>query len=231
MSADATRRASSQGPASSAVCRAAWAAGLLLVIGIGVPGCGQNVLVTHGALNEPKTPVNMTVQVDELAANARKEAPNVIGTVTVTVFGLPTGDAKAAAPLPELVHPFVVEALEKTGYTIVDMRGKKPANVPILRGELRVFWFAVYTWAAPILYFGGNIEYRMVLQKPDGATLWEKVLKATSGNVTSWDGAINSAVTSLLNQIIDEVQTPEFVQALKEKTSATPEATAGTGVK
>lgn len=178
-------------------------------------GCGHNVKITHDVIEASKKAANMTIQVGELAANSRKEAPNLVGTVTFSVLGIPVGDVKTRKPLPEVMHPFIVDALEAAGYAVVDVRGKKVADVPVLRGEVKTFWFGAYTWIVPFMYYGGNVEYRLVLQTAEGAILWEKALTSSAGSMSSWSGAIRPAVTSLLDQIVAEVGTEKFQSALR----------------
>ncbi|MCX5669709.1 MAG: hypothetical protein NTU94_00090 [Planctomycetota bacterium] len=177
--------------------------------------CKGEIEVTHGDLDSPKTPVELTVQAGELAVNARKEKPDEIGAMTFTAFAAPTEILTMDPPLPDAIHPLVLEALERAGYSVVDVRRKKTADVPVLRGELKNFWFSVYTWAMPLFYFGGTIEYRLIVQKPDKTILWEKTFSAIGNSVLSSNEAIRQAMTTLLNKIIAEVQTEEFKSAVR----------------
>lgn len=186
-----------------------------------IAGCNRQVEISHGPLEAPNSLANFTVQVGDLAANVRKEAPDLVGTQTFSVLGIPVGDVRTEEPLPKVLHPFVVEALETAGYAVVDIRGKKAAEVPVLRGEVRTFWFGLYTWVAPIMYYGGNIEHCLILQSPEGNILWQHSFKATAGNVGSWDGAIRPAVTDVLNQMIKAMASDEFKQAMRNPHATT----------
>lgn len=194
----------------------------LSVLLIATTGCQNMVSVRHGPLVEPKTRANLTIQVDELAANVRKERPNHIGTHTFSVLAIPGGDINVDRPLPDIMHPFIVESLEKAGYSVVDVRRKKAANLPVFRGEIKNFWFAGYSWLWPLYIQAGNIKYRMVLQRPDGAVLWEKTLTGRSAGVSGivdagYDSIVRTAVTEVLNKVIAEVQSDAFQTALRAK--------------
>jgi len=193
---------------------------LLAVLIVG--GCQNMVAVTHGNLKPAVKPANLTIQIDKLAVNARKERPNLIGMHLFTVFGIPVADINVERPLPELIHPFIVESLEAAGYSVVDVREKKVANVPVLRGEIRNFWFAGYSWLWPLYIQGGNMKYCLILQRPDGTVLYEKELSGGSMGVSvladiGYDALVKSAVTKVLKQIIGEVQSEEFKAALRKR--------------
>jgi len=124
--------------------------------------------------------------------------------------------------LPEIMHPFVVDALKAAGYSPIDIRGKQAADMPVLRGEIQNFWFAGFSWLWPLYIQGGDIKYRMVLQKPDGTVLWEKTVKskgmgASFGGDSGYERMVNPTITKVLNQIIDAAQLDDFKRALQQK--------------
>lgn len=193
----------------------------LFVLSAGLAGCQNMVPISHSDL-KAGTPVNETIQVDQLAVNARKERPNLIGSHSFTVFAIPMGDINVEKPLPEIMHPYVESALRKAGYSTVDIRGKKAADAPVLRGEIKNFWFAGYSWFWPAFVQGGNIQYHLVLQKPNGTVLWEKLFKSDGIGSSfvadiGYENMITPAMTNLLNQVIAAVQSKEFIAALQAK--------------
>jgi len=184
-------------------------------------GCQNMVPVTHGMLREVPQTANRSIQAADLGENVRKEPPNRIGTHTFSVFGIPAGTIHPEEPIPDTVHPFVVAALEKAGYTVNDIRGKQAANQPIVRGEIKKFWFAGYSWFWPAVVQSGEIEYRLVLQRPDGTVLWEKTFKgkASGARFASDDGyepMVEKAMTTVLNGVIEAVSSEEFKSAMKK---------------
>ena len=198
-------------------------AAVLLVLGCAVVlgGCQNMVPLTHSGLKAVDHPANLTIQVDNLAANARKERPNCIGSHSCTVFAIRSGDINVEKPLHEILHPFIEDALRQAGYTPVDVRGKKAADAPVLRGEIRNFWFAGYSWTWPAYVQGGNIQYRLILQKPDGTTLWEKLFKVDEIGAavvvdSGYDKLACSATTKLLDQVAAAVVADDFKAALQK---------------
>ena len=179
--------------------------------------CKGEIVVSHGKLDSPSVPVNMTVQIDELAANNRREKPDEVGATTFTVAALPTGTITTDPAIPRTLHSFVVEALETAGYSVVDMRGKEVAQAPLLRGELKNFWFSVYTWAAPLIYCGGTMELRLIMQKPDKTVIWERSYKTNGNGLFSLNDPIKQAVTKVLNRIIADVQKEGFKASLQRR--------------
>jgi len=192
------------------------------LVAVASVGCQNMVAVTRGPLVDADQPVSDTIQVADLAENVRKEPPQRVGTHTFTVFGIPAGDINCEQPLPDVVHPFVAETLRKAGYKVTDVRGKKAAREPILRGEITKFWFAGYSWFWPVIVQIGEFKYRLVLQQPNGTVLWEKDLKGDSGGVgfvadVGFDRMVKEATTKVLNQVIGEVTSQEFRNALHKK--------------
>lgn len=159
--------------------------------------------------------------IGDLAKNVRKEPPNLIGYHTVTVFGVKTTPIHPATPpgMQNAMTKHIKNALRTAGYQVtVVPPGTKPEG-PVLRGEIRKFWFSSYWWLWPITIVSGDIKLQLILESPEGEILWEKECKGSSGTVApsfaNVDSRVKDATTQVCNKVINAVTSDEFRRALE----------------
>jgi len=170
---------------------------------------------------QPEQQASGKLLVADLAKNVRKEPPNLIGYHTITVFGFRTSPISPAAPLgmQDAMTKHIMSALRTAGYEPVILPPGEKSDSPVLRGEIRKFWFASYWWFWPITVVGGDIKLRLILESPEGEILWEKEYKGGKGGVqfsmANVESCIKHAATQVCNKVIEGVTSDEFREALR----------------
>jgi hypothetical protein len=80
------------------------------------------------------------------------------------------------------------------------------------------FWFSNYTWLFPLVPTWGNIQLTLSLESPgNGTTLWTRDFagSGTSFNFfNGYSGAANTALTKILNEMVQEFSSEQFYRAL-----------------
>jgi hypothetical protein len=183
-------------------------------------GCQGVVPIQVKPLMPPTQKASGTLLVGDLAKNVRKEAPNLIGYHTITVFGLRTVSIRPATPpgMQEAMIKHIKNALRTAGYDVKSVpRGVRPDG-PILHGEVRKFWFSSYWWFWPVTFVGGDIELQLILESPEGTKLWEKECKGGAfmllPSFASVDFLVRDSATKVCNEVVKAVTSDEFRRAL-----------------
>lgn len=184
-------------------------------------GCQGTTPIEIKSLMQPKQKASGQLLVGDLAQNARLEHPNSIGYHTVTIFGLKTVAIHPATPpgMQDAMTEHIKKALGTAGYDIkVVPPGVRPYG-PILRGEIRKFWFSSYWWFWPVTAVGGEIKLQLILENPGGETLWEKECKGGAFMVlpsfANVDFLVKDSATKVCNEVIKAVTSDEFRSALR----------------
>lgn len=186
--------------------------------------CQSVVPVQRGTLPEPPVKSTGKIYVGDLTENVRKSPPNKIGNHTVTFFAFPTIPIQPSVPpgMQEAMREHIIAALEKAGYAVVPVTAGEESLNPVLRGEIRKFWFASYWWFYPIALVGGKINLQLILEDPGGSILWEKKCGGSAFMILPFyakvDFLVKGAVTNVCKDIIEAVGSDEFKTALTRST-------------
>ena len=183
-------------------------------------GCQGVAPVEIKSLTPPEKKAQGVLLVGDLARSVRKETPDVIGYHTITFFAIRTSPIHPLLPLgmQDAMTEHIKKALQMSGYKVKVVPPGVEPNGPILRGEIRKFWFSSYWWLWPITMVGGDIKLQLILESPDGTRLWEKECKGSAFMIlpsfANVDFLIKDAATSVCNQVIESVTSDTFRQIL-----------------
>ena len=196
----------------------------ICILSLFLAGCQGVTPIEVKAFKLPEQKAHGELLIGDLAKNVRKEPPNLIGYHTATVAGVKTTPIQPASPpgMQNAMTEHIKNALRAAGYQLMVVPpGTKPEG-PVLRGEIRKFWFSSYWWFWPITIVSGEIKLQLILESPEREILWEKECKGSSGtvapSVANVDSRIKDATTQVCNKVIEAVTSDEFRQALSGAT-------------
>jgi len=191
----------------------------ICLAGIILAGCQKVVPIELKELTPPQRKARGTLLIGDLARSVRTEPPDLIGYHTFSIFGIRTVPIKAEMPpgMQDAMISHIKKALRTAGYNIKIVPPGDKVNYPVLRGEIRQFWYSSYWWFWPVTFVGGSIKMDLILEGPDGEELWregfmEKKLRALP-SYAKVDFLVKDSVTELCNRIIKAITTERFVQA------------------
>lgn len=194
-----------------------------LAVGLGIililASCQSVVPIQRKSLGQPMAKAKGRLVVGDLAEHVRKEAPTLIGYHTFTIFALKMVAIQPAYPgIQKAMTKHIIKALETAGYEVVPAASEENGTTPVLRGEIRKFWFASYWWLWPIAVVGGSINYQLILEDPSGKLLWESKCDGSAFIVLPSfalvDFLVKDSVTDICNDVIKAVTSEEFKTAL-----------------
>jgi len=182
-------------------------------------GCQGVVPIQVKPFKQPERKVIKMMYVGDLARNVRKEAPRTIGYHTLTIFAIRTFPIRPTTPpgMQDAMTEHIKSALRTAGYDITVVPSNAKHAGPVLRGEIRKFWFSSYWWFWPVTCVGGDIKMQLILEDPQGKTLWEKECKGGGfmvlPSIANVDFLVKDAATQVCNKVIRAVTSESFRNA------------------
>ena len=158
------------------------------------------------------------------AEAAARGMPSRVGSGTFTVFAIPIAPVSITnGPGERLVMDQLKQTIATAGYRVVDSTAAPGA--PVLQCGVNRFSFKNYTWLFPLVFTWGGIELDLKLVDAAGATRWQQTYASRSSNMTySFDRAVNSAMSDILQKVARDVSSDGFQQACCGAAPAAAEA-------
>jgi hypothetical protein len=173
-----------------------------------VVATGCTATLQHGKLDGGNSTPKGPLGVSSRAQNMKQR----IGWGTFTLFAIPVAPVTVnGEPDKELMNQ-IKAAAEQSGYTVkvVDNLGEA-GDTPVLTCAVETFKFRNYTWLFPLVFNWGTIKLDAAVQGPNGKTLWAKSYTGKGRGFYSFDPTVNEALTTILNQMIADLSSAEFI--------------------
>jgi hypothetical protein len=186
-----------------------------VVIGTSLLASGCSVALRHGPLDAPARQYS-----DSIAMSQRSEGiDGKVGWGRGTVFYIPIVPVYIDGDGNEKVMEQVRDALQQVGYKVSFVGVGTAAPGPVLKCQVRQFWFNNYTWLFPLVPTWGSIKLTATLVSPSGAVLWAGSFSGSGFTLNFADGystAANEAMTTILNDMVAAFSSDEFHRALTQ---------------
>ena len=195
-------------------------AAALAVLAVLSSGCSINM--KHGTLTAPAMARTGTVNVAAAAtgtADRPKGANARAGWGRFTIFAIPVVPVYVEGDGNMAIAQQIQDALTQAGYTPKPIDATDPMAGKLLTCEVDKFRFSNYTWLFPIVPTWGSVELQLSLQGPDKRVLWTQHYRGSGSTLNFFDGyssSCNSAMTSILNQMVMDFASDEFYRALNK---------------
>ena len=179
-------------------------------------GVGCSIKLQHKDLIDPPRKFSDTVAYQDRSDGLDGRG----GWGRFTVFAIPvvpiqiTGDDSSGN---QKMMEQIADALRQVGYTPVSApAGQRPEGI-VLNCHVDKFKFSNYTWVFPLVPTWGSIELTVTLAGPGGDTRWSRQFRAGGFTMNFFNGfnsAARSAMTKILNEMVEAYASNEFHRAL-----------------
>ncbi len=122
-----------------------------------------------------------------------------------------------------MVMARVHDALRKAGYDVTVAEDGSAAEGPTLKCNVTYFRFSNYTWLVPFVPTWGEVELDVSLHDGNDNVLWSKHFEGDGFTFNFTDGytiAANESLDEILEQLVVEFSSPEFVAHISTSTPA-----------
>lgn len=184
-------------------------------------------LLSACAVTVKQTPIAGPDGAPKGELRAAKKAGGLLGSKVgwgrITLFAIPVAPVYIRGDDATVVMARVHDALRKAGYDVtVAEDGAVGAEGPTLKCNVSYFRFSNYTWLAPIVPTWGEVEMDISLHDANDQVLWTKHFEGDGFTFNFTDGytiAANESLDEILEQMIIEFSSPEFVTHIKAQSS------------
>ena len=185
---------------------------LALIITAGVRATGCSATLQHGALTT-------TPGADKGSLGVAGRAQNMsdhIGWGTFTVFAIPVAPVTVEGEADKELMNQIKDAVVQAGYQVQTVDNADAAgNLPVLSCKVEKFGFRNYTWLFPAVFNWGTIELQVTIAAPGGKVLWNKNYIGKGSGMYDFNTPVNSALTSILNELSGDLSKADFKSAAK----------------
>lgn len=183
-------------------------------------GCATSARITARPMSPLTTPSPKSLSVLQKATVTRNVQGDRVGRHTFTIFMIPTFPVHAEGRLDAAVGSLLIDALRQAGYDVKVVQQLGQTNEPVLALQVDSIRNYLFSWLYPIGITFGRATCTPTLFAPDGTVLWQGSICSGGGGSPSllymcgFDTSIKSEMTAVLRDVIAELQTPGFRQAV-----------------
>jgi len=184
---------------------------LLLAIVLGGLGTGCSTTLQHGAIYTKPMADKGPLGLAERAQNM----DNHIGWGTFTVFAIPVAPVSVTGEADKELMDQVKDAVIAAGYQVQTAdHGGTAGNLPVLSCRVKKFSFRNYTYFFPFVFNWGTIQLDVNITAPGGQVLWERSYTGKGSGMYDFNPTVNTALTTILNQLSGDLQKADFKSAM-----------------
>ena len=182
-------------------------------------GCATTARITADKmpkLDNPR-PENLTVLAN--ATDARRHRSDQVGRQTFSIFMIPTFLVLSDISIDKAVGDVFVTALKESGYNVETIDNIADASGPVLTVQIDSINNYLFSWVYPLGLTFGKARFTPVLFGNDDKVLWSGKPASAMGFCPSllymcgFDTSLQTEVSSILRDIIQQINTPEFAEA------------------
>lgn len=196
------------------------------LLGVITSGCATTARITANQMPKLDNPHPENLTVLAQATDARRGYKvDQVGRHTFTVFMIPTFAVHSEAALGKEVGGVFVNALKESGYKVEVVDSIADASGPVLTLQIDSINNYLFSWLYPLGLTFGKAQFTPVLFGEDDKILWNGKPTSAWGGCPSlvymcgFETSIKTEVSSILRNIIEQLNTPEFIAAASPQSS------------